>query len=87
MFSGGGSVARCTVLVPDGGLSSLTSRQTSACALSRNPSAEVTAPRLYELVKLEGEKDSPVRNMVFRGLTFAGADWLWRFRMGIGFQY
>jgi hypothetical protein len=37
LFSGGGSLARCTVLVPGGGLSSLTSCQTSACALARDP--------------------------------------------------
>ena len=43
LFSGGGSLARCTVLVPGGGLSSLTSRRTSACALSRNPPAEAVA--------------------------------------------
>jgi len=43
LVSGGGSLARCTVLVPGGGLSSLTSLQTSACALSGNPPAEAVA--------------------------------------------
>ncbi len=43
LSSGGGSLARCTVLVPGGGLSPLTSRQTSTCALSRNPPAEAVA--------------------------------------------
>jgi hypothetical protein len=39
------------------------------------PSAIITAPRLYELARLEGQEDNPVRGVVFRGLTFAGADW------------
>jgi hypothetical protein len=37
--------------------------------------AIITAPRLYELARLEGQKDNPVRGVVFRGLTFAGTDW------------
>jgi hypothetical protein len=39
------------------------------------PSAIITAPRLYELVSLEGQQDDPVRSVVFQGLTFAGTDW------------
>lgn len=35
----------------------------------------LTAPRLYELVRLVGDKDRPVHDIVFRGLAFAGADW------------
>jgi hypothetical protein len=38
-------------------------------------SAVITAPRLYRLVRLEGQPDNPVRGIVFRGLTFAGTDW------------
>ena len=37
--------------------------------------ATITAPRLYDLVRLEGQKDHPVHDIAFRGLTFAGADW------------
>jgi hypothetical protein len=39
------------------------------------PSANITAPRLCDLLRLEGEKNRPVRNIVFRRLVFAGADW------------
>lgn len=39
------------------------------------PSAIITAPHLYELVRLEGQEEDPVRGIVFRGLTFAGTDW------------
>jgi hypothetical protein len=39
------------------------------------PSAIITAPHLYELVRLEGQGDRPVRGVVFGGLTFAGTDW------------
>jgi len=38
-------------------------------------SAMITAPRLYDLVHLEGEKDRPVHDIVFDGLVFAGTDW------------
>jgi hypothetical protein len=37
--------------------------------------AIITAPRLSQLVKLEGKADRPVRGVVFDGLTFAGTDW------------
>ena len=37
--------------------------------------ARITAPRLYDLARLEGRENSPVHDIVFRGLTFAGADW------------
>jgi hypothetical protein len=39
------------------------------------PSAIITAPRVYELARLEGREDKPVRGVVFKGLIFAGADW------------
>jgi parallel beta-helix repeat protein len=39
------------------------------------PSAIITAPHLYELARLEGQEKTPVRDVVFRGLTFAGTDW------------
>jgi parallel beta-helix repeat protein len=38
-------------------------------------SATITAPRLNDLAHLEGEKDRPVHDIVFDGLTFAGTDW------------
>jgi parallel beta-helix repeat protein len=39
------------------------------------PSAMITAPRLYDLAHLEGEKDRPVHDIVFDGLVFAATDW------------
>jgi hypothetical protein len=39
------------------------------------PSAMITAPGLYDLAHLEGEKDHPVQDIVFDGLVFAGTDW------------
>jgi hypothetical protein len=39
------------------------------------PSETITAPHLYELARLEGKQDAPVRGVVFRELTFAGTDW------------
>jgi hypothetical protein len=39
------------------------------------PAAEITVPRLYYLARLEGEEGRPVRDVVFHGLVFAGADW------------
>jgi parallel beta-helix repeat protein len=39
------------------------------------PSARITAPRLYELVQIEGQPNNPVQGIVFRGLTFADTDW------------
>ncbi len=38
-------------------------------------SAIITAPRLYELTRLEGKQNDPVRGVIFQGLTFAGTDW------------
>jgi hypothetical protein len=38
-------------------------------------SAIITAPHLYELVRLEGNEGGPVHGVVFRGITFAGTDW------------
>ncbi|HEY3862370.1 MAG TPA: right-handed parallel beta-helix repeat-containing protein [Verrucomicrobiae bacterium] len=37
--------------------------------------AIVTAPRLCELARLEGEKDKPIHHVVFDGLVLAGTDW------------
>ncbi len=48
--------------------------------LGERPSHNIVAPRLTELVRVEGEidyaapHDSPTRNLVFRGLTFAHAE-------------
>lgn len=36
---------------------------------------EVVAPRLTQLVRLEGSASQPVRNLHFRGLKFQNADW------------
>jgi hypothetical protein len=36
---------------------------------------KITAPRLCDLARLEGAVNEPVRNIVFRRLVFAGADW------------
>jgi hypothetical protein len=41
------------------------------------PSASITAPCLGDLLHLQGEENRPVRNIVFRRLVFAGADWRW----------
>jgi hypothetical protein len=38
-------------------------------------SAEITAPRLYDLAHWEGEEERPVHNIVFEGLVLAGTDW------------
>jgi hypothetical protein len=38
-------------------------------------SAVITAPHLYQLVRIEGQPDDPVRGIVFQGITFAGTDW------------
>jgi hypothetical protein len=38
-------------------------------------SANVTAPRLYELARVEGEEKQAVQDIVFDGLIFAGTDW------------
>jgi len=39
------------------------------------PSAAMTAPRLCNLARLEGEEDRPAHDIIFDGLVFAGADW------------
>lgn len=39
-------------------------------------SAEVVAPALTRLMEVKGTADRPVRNLHFRGLQFAYADWL-----------
>ena len=38
-------------------------------------SAQITAPRLYDLAHWEGEEERPVHNIVFDGLVLAGTDW------------
>jgi hypothetical protein len=61
----------------------------------REPGAEVVAPRLTELVCVEGEidydgsADTPVRGLAFRGLTFTQADhWPWEAgKTGWGLQH
>ncbi len=55
----------------------------------------IEAPQLTELLKIEGEidyngpRDKPVRGLVFRGLSFTGADrWPWeKDRMGATLQH
>ena len=37
--------------------------------------ARVTAPRLTELVRLNGSIEHPIRGVAFRGITFADTDW------------
>ncbi len=59
------------------------------------PGETIVAPRLTELIRVEGAIDSdgptdrPVRNLVFRGLTFTQADrWPWEAeRVGWGLQH
>jgi parallel beta-helix repeat protein len=38
-------------------------------------SANVTAPRLYDLAHWDGEEERPVHDIVFDGLVLAGTDW------------
>jgi Right handed beta helix region len=38
-------------------------------------SANITAPRLYDLTHVEGDEKQPVHDIVFDGLSFAGTDW------------
>ncbi len=59
------------------------------------PGANVVAPRLTELIRVEGKidydgpSDTPVRGVVFRGLTFTQADrWPWEAgKTGWGLQH
>ena len=59
------------------------------------PGAEVVAPRLTELICIEGQidyegpRDTPVRGLVFRGITFTQADrWPWEAgKTGWGLQH
>jgi len=37
--------------------------------------AKITAPRLTRLIEIRGKAGAPARDIVFRGITFAGADW------------
>jgi parallel beta-helix repeat protein len=37
--------------------------------------ATVAAPRLYDLARIEASADRPAHDIVFRGVTFADADW------------
>ena len=61
----------------------------------REPGDEVVAPRLTELVRVEGQidydgpSDTPVRGVAFRGLTFTQADrWPWEAgKTGWGLQH
>lgn len=39
------------------------------------PNATIAAPRLYDLVHIKGDPDSPARDITFRGVTFADTDW------------
>jgi hypothetical protein len=39
------------------------------------PKAAITAPRLYDLVRIEGNADYPAHDIAFRGITFADTDW------------
>ena len=59
------------------------------------PGAEVVAPQLTELIRIEGQidyegpRDTPVRGLVFRGITFTQADrWPWEAgKTGWGLQH
>ena len=61
----------------------------------KKPGADVVAPRLTELIRVEGKidyegpSDTPVRGLVFRGLTFTQADrWPWEAsKTGWGLQH
>jgi len=61
----------------------------------QDPGADVVAPRLTELVRVEGEidydgpSDTPVRGVAFRGLTFTQGDrWPWETgKTGWGLQH
>ena len=61
----------------------------------KQPGADVAAPRLTELIRVEGKidydgpSDTPVRGLVFRGLTFTQADrWPWEAeKTGWGLQH
>lgn len=39
-------------------------------------SVRVEAPRLETLVSIQGTPDTPVKNLIFKGLTFEGSTWL-----------
>ena len=39
------------------------------------PNATITAPHLYDLVRIEGQADHPAHDIAFRGITFADTDW------------
>lgn len=39
------------------------------------PKATITAPHLCDLVQIKGEAGHPAHDIVFRGITFADADW------------
>jgi len=61
----------------------------------KKPGEDVVAPRLTELIRVEGKldydgpSDTPVRGLVFRGLTFTQADrWPWEAeKTGWGLQH
>lgn len=61
----------------------------------KQPGDDVVAPRLTELIRVEGQieyagpSDTPVRGLVFRGLTFTQADrWPWEAeKTGWGLQH
>ena len=39
------------------------------------PNATITAPHLYDLVRIEGQAGHPAHDIAFRGITFADTDW------------
>ena len=39
------------------------------------PNATITAPHLYDLVRIEGKAGHPAHDIAFRGITFADTDW------------
>jgi parallel beta-helix repeat protein len=39
------------------------------------PNVTITAPHLYELVRITGETNHAAHNIAFRGITFADTDW------------
>jgi len=71
------------------------SRKLYLWPIDGRPSGQIVAPRLTELIRVEGEidydgpVDKPVRNIHFRGLTFTHGDrWPWQpDKVGWGLQH